>query len=1005
MTAETPTLLAVDESSVDENARKRFEAAWQEGRPEPIERFLPAASHGQYQATLEELVHIELELAWKAWGQSAVKPGSPVGRPARVESYLERFPRLNQASVVLRMLEQEYQVRHQYGDRPSSAEYRERFPELVVDGREVDKTQPEGGPAPQDLPRIPGYQVLGFLGRGGMGVVYKGRQVGLNRLVALKMIQAGGAASPEELARFRTEAEAVARLQHPNIVQIHEVGEQQGRPFFSLEFVAGGTLAERLAGTPQPPRGAAELVETLARAIHAAHQRGIVHRDLKPANVLLQQDLTRRRKGAKEEHNPKTEAENIGASGAFPPFSSDLCALASLREVLPKITDFGLAKLLDGEAGQTTTGAPLGTPSYMAPEQARGQKDRIGPAADVYALGAILYELLTGRPPFRAETALSTLEQVRELDPVPPRRLQPKVPGDLETICLKCLQKEPQRRYATALELADDLRRFQAGEPVRARPTPAWERGLKWAKRRPALAALLGVSGAAALTVLVVVLVANARLKRQWEYADEKRREAETQRQQARANFRQARQAVDELLTRVGHERLAHLPHMEQVRRELLEAAVRYYREFVHQAGDDPEVRYEAGRDFRMLGKIYAQLGRGNEAEQAFREGVTLNQKLTADFPNKPIYQHELARGYHELGALLRAKQPKDAEEYFYRALRLQKKLVAESPDRPEYQSSLGGDYNGLGLSLVQTGQRPDAEKAFRAAIAPLKKLVADDPSVVQYQSDLAICNNNLANLLAETNRPRDAEKLWRENLDLWKQLAERDPSVPDHRSKLALTCSNLGLFLQKHNRPQDAEPLIREAVDLRQKLADDFPSSPYGQIALAGELDKLAVLVVVNRGEWAEGRRLRERAVGCTRLALKMEPGNPDYREQLRGRWWGLADILIQLQDHAGAARAAQELPPVFPDRWKPCYEAARLLTRCVPLAEKDGKLSEVERQQLAQAYAGRAVELMGETIRKGYKDLDWLRKDPGLDVLRSRDDFKKLLHELAEEHKAKAK
>jgi serine/threonine-protein kinase len=233
------------------------------------------------------------------------------------------------------------------------------------------KQPPDGLPAA--VPTVPGYEVLGELGRGGMGVVYKARQVKLNRLVALKMILAGGHASEADLLRFKSEAEAVARLRHANVVQIHEVGESEGRPFFSLEFVDGGSLAARLDGTPWPPRQAAQLVQTLARAMHAAHQRGIIHRDLKPANVLLAEDGT------------------------------------------PKITDFGLAKQMDSQRGQTQTGAVLGTPSYMAPEQAGYKPDAqargVGPAADVYALGAILYELLTGRPPFRAETPLDTVLQ------------------------------------------------------------------------------------------------------------------------------------------------------------------------------------------------------------------------------------------------------------------------------------------------------------------------------------------------------------------------------------------------------------------------------------------------------------------------------------------------------------------------------------------------------------------------------------------------------------------
>jgi WD40 repeat protein len=296
---------------------------------------------------------------------------------------------------------------------------------------------------------VAGYEILGELGRGGMGVVYQARHLALNRVVALKMILAGGHAGEHELARFKTEAEAVARLQHPNIVQIHEVGEADGKPFFSLEFCPGGSLEKKLGGTPLPPRDAARLVEVLARAMEAAHQKGIIHRDLKPANVLLAEDGT------------------------------------------PKVTDFGLAKKLEQSAGQTGSGDVLGTPSYMAPEQAGGRAREVGPLADVYALGAILYELLTGRPPFKAATAMDTLLQVLSEEPVPPRRLQAKTPADLETMCLKCLQKEPRKRYASAAALAEDLRRFQAGEPIAARPVGPVERGWRLCRRNPAVAASL----------------------------------------------------------------------------------------------------------------------------------------------------------------------------------------------------------------------------------------------------------------------------------------------------------------------------------------------------------------------------------------------------------------------------------------------------------------------------------------------------------------------------------
>jgi WD40 repeat protein len=349
----------------------------------------------------------------------------------------------------------------------------------------------------------PGYQILAELGRGGMGVVYLARQTGLNRLVALKMILHGGHAGTADLARFRMEAEAIARLQHAHIVAVYEVGEHDGKPFFSLEFCSGGSLDRKLTGTPFDPREAANLVRTLAAAMQAAHEAHVIHRDLKPANVLLAADGT------------------------------------------PKITDFGLAKRLD-EQGLTHTGDVMGTPSYMAPEQAQGKKD-VGPAADVYALGAILYELLTGRPPFRAATRMETVMQVTREEPVPPRQLNAQVPRDLETICLKCLHKEPARRYASAAELADDLKRFLAGGPIQARPVGAVERGWRWTRRNPVVAGLAAVvvvlllAGIAVSTSLALL----ANRKAEEARAEAVRADGETEKanEEAKRADREAREA------------------------------------------------------------------------------------------------------------------------------------------------------------------------------------------------------------------------------------------------------------------------------------------------------------------------------------------------------------------------------------------------------------------------------------------------------------------------------
>jgi serine/threonine-protein kinase len=297
-----------------------------------------------------------------------------------------------------------------------------------------------------------------------MGVVYRARHVKLGRLVALKMILAGGHAGTRARARFRTEAEVVARLQHPNVVQIYDVGEHEGLPYLALEFCPGGSLASRLAGSPLPPREAAALAETLARAVHAAHQAGVIHRDLKPANVLLAADGT------------------------------------------PKISDFGLAKKLDDVAGPTRSGAIMGTASYMAPEQAAGWLGKVGPPTDVYALGAILYELLTGRPPFKGAAPLDTVLRLLQAEPAPPRTINPRVDRGLEAICLKCLEKEPQRRYDSALALADDLANWRAGEPIRARPRP-WGWRVWRVVRRPAVRnSAVGLLGVLSLVLAVVAL-------------------------------------------------------------------------------------------------------------------------------------------------------------------------------------------------------------------------------------------------------------------------------------------------------------------------------------------------------------------------------------------------------------------------------------------------------------------------------------------------------------------
>jgi tetratricopeptide (TPR) repeat protein len=973
--------------TIDEAARRRFEAAWREGRPQPIEHFLPPEDRPDYLATLEELVHIELEFLWRPRDPAAAE--APSTRPPLVEAYLARFPRLNQHAIVRRLLEQERLVRQLYGDRPTPGEYGARFPDLPTVPVAVEIGRPPEGAPGRVLPSIPGYEVLGVLGRGGMGVVYQARHLRLRRVVALKMILAGPHADPELLARFRAEAEAVARLQHPNVVQIYEVGEHDGHPYLALEFVDGGSLARYLAGTPLPAAAAAALVETLARAMNAVHQRGIIHRDLKPANILLAS-------GGRE---PPESGQRLPSGGSRPP----------LANFIPKISDFGLAKQLEGP-GQTQTGVVMGTPSYMAPEQAAGKTRDVGPVADIYALGAILYEMFTGRPPFKAATPMDTVMQVLSDEPVPPVRLQPKLPRDLETVCLKCLEKEPQRRYASALDLAEDLRRFGAGEPIRARPVAAWERGLKWARRRPAAAALLAVCSAVLLGLVLAAFWYNARLQADVEREQERtrqarRQQAETEQQRllADANFRLACEAVDRMVTRVGMGPLARMPQMEEERRRVLEDALRFYQQFLEQRGTDPVVRQQTARASRRLGDIRRLLGRHAQAAGDYRRAIDLQERLTADFPDVPDYRQDLADSLTNWGLLLEERnQPRPAEAAHRRALAVRKQLTEDFPTRTACRKELADSHNNLGTLFLDRDQYDKAEPHLTGALAIQKKLVKEFPREVVYRIGVARTYNNLGQLLRIRKRLPEAERAFRRAIDLEAALAAASPDLADHRFDLANSYNNLGLVLGNAGQIKKAAAAYRKAIELQEKLTADFPSVPDFKSQLGGTQQNLAVLLLEWR-QWRTACRLLEQAIREQQAALQAKPRHPAYRQSLRNHCHTLADILLEVGKPVEAAEAAQQ-PIAYADGWQEYHFAATVLAQCLPLIAKSRQWPSAKRQELTQTYAARAVAHLREAIRKGYPGgVPEITKE--LAPLRGNADFQKLLSELASKGKKGAK
>lgn len=841
----------------------------------------------------------------------------------------------------------------------------------------------------KSLPSAAGYEILGVLGQGGMGKVYKARHLRLDRVVALKMIPSGFEASREELARFRVEVRALASLHHPHIVQIYEVHEDLDYPCFSLELMEGGSLQKKLAGTPQPPRAAALLAEVVARAMHVAHQHGIVHRDLKPGNILLDGDGQ------------------------------------------PKITDFGLAKRVEASEGLTVTGAILGTPSYMAPEQATGKGKDAGPAVDIYALGAILYECLTGRPPFRGPTLLETVQQVIDEEPVPVRRLQPTTPRDLETICLKCLHKDAARRYASAEHLAEDLRRFLNGESILARPVGPLERLTKWARRRPALAALVLVSviAFAALLVLWGYFTVNLRDQRNLAQAASRR---------AEANFQRAMQAVDQMLTEVADAQV-HEPRMEKKRRALLEKALAFYQDFLQEKSADLEVRKKAGLAYKRVADLQRLLGQFDRAEDSYRSAITLLEELGAELPGHAEYRHLLADSLNWQGELQRlASRPQQAEASLEEARGHQESLAREYPDQPAYRKDLARTHMNLGLVRRVTNRRDEAIASFRAAIAILDELTARHPKMASFQQELARCLLNLGPVLRVAGKETEAEAAYGRAVVLLEQLLKQAPRSADYRFELAMVLHNRGNFhAQRKDSPSSsghlalAEADLGRARELFEKLVADFPAAPLyrqeqanmhnslgdmrvrqkdfaGAAAawtqtraslevLVGEFPQTAGyrgdlgMVLGNLGwlrgkeeQWAQSRDLLLEAVPHVQEALKPNPNDPDFLRALRNIRRDLASAYLHLEDHAAAAQTALLVPEAR--RLKEDYLlAASLLARCVPLAKSDAEARD--------RYTRQALDFLQQAVALGFRNAKQLQGDAAFGPLRTHPDFVAIL------------
>jgi len=673
------------------------------------------------------------------------------------------------------------------------------------------------------------YFLQSALGKGGMGVVYKARQISLNRPVALKMLQAGILATEDDLRRFQNEAEAVAMLDHPHIVPILEVGQYDEHRYFSMKLIGGPSLNRKIRDFIADSKAAARLVRTVAEAVHHAHQRGILHRDLKPGNVIL---------------------DDRGE---------------------PHVTDFGLAKRVQADSELTQTGAILGTPAYMAPEQASGKRGMVTTATDVYGLGAILYALLTGQAPFGGESPVETLEQVRERKPESPSKLNPRVPRDLETITLKCLEKEPSRRYASAEALADDLRRYLDGESILARPVWLATRAWMWCKRKPALASM-AVANLLGLLVIVAATMAAVVVEQL------RRQESET-RKEAESNFKMAQTAVEDYLTSISENTL--LKEQDSVdirglRKELLKNALKYYERFVAQRNNDSALLEHLANAYFRVGEITQEIESHERAIEAFRKAQTIWESLVEVNPNSDELSERLARCHLAIGKQQNALGDRHAAMASYTAARaILEKLTGRKPDQESYLTSLADCYSEIGITQghLESGDsglailekakkiqqkligRSPTEKVNKARLAEiinalglvrfmrndynaafglfaevqqicqfLLSEIREGPKPVRFLNLMALAQYNMAQIQGLNGQFDKALESFEKSLEYRAALVAAHPSVTSFQENLGMTYCEVAMQQHRAGRDEKAFATLSKSLSILERLVASEP-------------------------------------------------------------------------------------------------------------------------------------------------------------------------------------
>jgi serine/threonine-protein kinase len=841
----------------------------------------------------------------------------------------------------------------------------------------LDATLPDAEPAgsavgKRPLPTIAGYEILGELGRGGMGVVYRARQIQLHRNCALKMILGGAHANPIAATRFLTEAAAIARLQNPNIVQIYHIGEADGLPFFELEFLPGGSLDKQLDGTPWAARTAVRLIAQITRGLTEAHRLGIIHRDLKPANILMAADGT------------------------------------------PKLTDFGLAKAMDSEVDLTQSETILGSPSYMAPEQAEGRTKDAGPNADVYGIGAILYELVTGRPPFRGTTLIETLNQVKNAEPVPPSRLVPGLPRDVETICLKCLQKEPHKRYPTAGELAEDLRRFLDNEPIQARPIVWWERLIRWCRRNPRIAGLVGTVGVLLMIMAIGSTVAAVRIAQAKAEADTNRIMAEAHAQAekrareeadhnasiATHHAEEARKAQVEAgqqaalalgtiydVVTTADEKLRTRAEMGPLRRDLLELSMKRLDQISRNAATSSTADRTMGVALQRMASFYEQMGRTDDQVRVIERSLEIFNRLIKEQPAEDWNKFNAAISCDSLGEIGRETEADPARlvDLYSRSLALREDVAANvhSPEPTPYRRTLALAVSSIKLAALYLDMGDPAKALIygRKALLACELAGAADPSKTD---DQKVYFSQVHFLLGKASFRTGDEKAARQHLGqsltLRQEIMRTDKLNAYAQQEVGRTYNALGELEIELGRDQASREQHQKAHEIFEALHKRDPANP-------------EVTWYLSNTEYDLGNALR--FLGDEKSAEKTFQACLDARVVLQKsdakniqRKIELMLVQAQLGMHQLAADAANEVVKEAPIHSGKLFSAA--------CAESLNARAVSGDSALRRKYADGAVNILTQAIAHGYRDLRSLQSAPELQPLRDHDGFKRLVGEL---------